>query len=375
LSSLRGSRFEVEVGPVAHGGHFVARLDSSAGDLAGTVVFVRHTLPGERVVVALTEGEPGDRFLRGDAVEVLDASPDRVPVPCPYAGPGACGGCDFQHVAVPAQRRLKAAVVSEQLRRIAGIDREVVVEPVPGDEQGLRYRTRMRFHRAADGSPGLRAHRSRHVVPVADCRIQASEALVVVEGEGPPVRVVEERVGRETFAVDATGFWQVHRGAPATLVDAVMEGAGARRDDRVVDLYAGVGLFSVFLADAVGAAGRVTAVEGDRSAAAHAEVNLSGRPWAHVLAGRVDKVLLRTDLGRVDVVVLDPPREGARRAVVERVARLQPRTVVLVACDPAAFARDAALFAEWGYRLGQVRAFDLFPMTSHLECVAHLVKG
>ena len=106
MSSLRGSRHEVEVGPVAHGGHCVARLGESAGELAGTVVFVRHTLPGERVVVELTEGEPGDRFLRGDAVAVLTASPERVAPPCPFAGPGLCGGCDFQHVSLERQRAL-----------------------------------------------------------------------------------------------------------------------------------------------------------------------------------------------------------------------------------------------------------------------------
>ena len=109
------------------------------------VVFVRHALPGERVVVEITEGTEGDRFWRGDAVEVLEASADRVAAPCPYAGPGLCGGCDFQHVSLAAQRGLKAEVVREQLRRLARLDVDVVVEPVPGDRDGLGWRTRQRY--------------------------------------------------------------------------------------------------------------------------------------------------------------------------------------------------------------------------------------
>ena len=121
MTHPEGTRLELRIGPVAHGGHMVARTPE------GQVVFVRHALPDERVVVEITES---GKFLRGDAVEVLEASPHRVPAPCPYAGPGACGGCDFQHVDLPEQRRLKAAVVAEQLQRLAGLEREVVVEEV-----------------------------------------------------------------------------------------------------------------------------------------------------------------------------------------------------------------------------------------------------
>jgi tRNA/tmRNA/rRNA uracil-C5-methylase (TrmA/RlmC/RlmD family) len=144
-----GERFEVEVGPIAHGGHCVARHEER-------VVFVRHALPGERVVVSVTEGEDDDRFWRGDAVSVLTPSPDRVPAPCPYAGPGLCGGCDFQHATPVAQRALKADVVREQLSRLAGIDLEVSVEEVP---PLLRWRSRMRYVALPDGARGLHLHR------------------------------------------------------------------------------------------------------------------------------------------------------------------------------------------------------------------------
>ena len=372
--SVVGERYDVEVGPVAHGGHCVVRLPEDAPEVAGTVVFVRHTLPGERITVEITEGSVGDRFLRGDAVVVHDEAPGRVAPPCRYAGPGRCGGCDFQHVDLAAQRALKAQVVAEQLRRLAHLDRTVTVEAVPGDVDGLRWRTRMRYHHAEQGGLGLRAHRSRHVVPVDDCLIQAPGARVLVEGEPVPEAPVVEVVRGRSFEVAPDGFWQVHRGAPEVLVEAVLEAAGLAAGERVVELYSGVGLLSLFLGEAVGPAGTVHAVEGDRTATGLAETNLAAYPWVTTTRGPVEQVLAGDEVGECDVVVLDPPRTGARREVVEAVAALGPRTVVYVACDPAAFARDVAYFATAGYDLTGLRAFDLFPMTHHVEVVGVLSK-
>ncbi len=163
-ASLLGQEATLDIGPVAHGGHCVARWD-------GRVVFVRHTLPGERVRVRVTEGDESSRFLRADAVEVLDAADGRVPVPCPHAGPGRCGGCDFQHVAPARQRELLAAVVSEQLQRLAGLDVDVTVQAVPPDDLG--WRTRVGWTVAADGGVGFRRHRSHEVEPVDRCLIAA----------------------------------------------------------------------------------------------------------------------------------------------------------------------------------------------------------
>jgi tRNA/tmRNA/rRNA uracil-C5-methylase (TrmA/RlmC/RlmD family) len=367
--TLVGQRYDVDLGPVAHGGHVVARLPADLPGVGGSVVFVRHGLPGERVTVEVTEGVPGDRFLRADAVEVHEASPDRVPPPCPYAGPGRCGGCDFQHVDLDAQRHLKAEVVAEQLRRLAGLDRAVVVEPVPGEVDGLGWRSRMRYATTPDGRVGLRAARSHRVVPVDRCLIAAPDAITLVDEESSPEPVVEEVLGQR-FTVARDGFWQSHRGAPGTLVRAVLAAGEPRVGEVVVDLYCGVGLFTAFLADAVGATGRVVGVEGDRTAVEHARATLAGRPWAEVHAGSVDRVLGRRPVSRADLVVLDPPREGAKRRVLEEVVALSPRAVVVVACDPASFARDTALLGESGYRLDDLRAFDLFPMTHHVEVVA-----
>jgi tRNA/tmRNA/rRNA uracil-C5-methylase (TrmA/RlmC/RlmD family) len=348
-----GERLTVDVGPIAHGGHCVARAE-------GRVVFVRHALPGERVEVVVTEGSEGDRFWRADAVVVLSSSPDRVTPPCPYAGPDACGGCDFQHVALQAQRGLKAAVVREQLSRLTGLEFDVEVEAVPGDDHGLHWRTRQRYVELPDGRRGMRKHRSHDVEVVDECLLEASE---------PPQHTVRGR----SFSVAQGGFWQVHPGAPEVLVDTVLSFLAPRPGESVLDLFAGVGLFAAFLSESVGSGARVVAIEGDREACRHADSNLGSA--AEVAQGSVDRVLASAYQEPFDLVVLDPPREGARRPVVEQVVARTPRAVAYVACDPAALARDLAIFAEHGYRLSQLRAFDLFPMTHHVECVALLEKG
>jgi tRNA/tmRNA/rRNA uracil-C5-methylase (TrmA/RlmC/RlmD family) len=406
-----GSEFEVTVGAVAHGGHCVARHE-------GRVVFVRHTLPGERVVVRVTEDRhPG--FCRADAVEVLEASPDRVEPPCPYSGPGRCGGCDWQHVDPAAQRQLKAAVVREQLARLAGLEVDVTVEALPGGP--LRWRSRARFAVERSGAAGLRRHRSHDVVVLDDCPITVETAAQAVlrqrwpgagavdvsvdstgavtttrlDRRGHPTssRVVrpggdlpeepstraERHAGGRDWEVEGTGFWQVHPGAADALVAAVAEFAGVRPGETVLDLYAGVGLFGGALAPAAGPEGRVVCVESDEAACAAADANLADLPQAEVWQGEVDAAglgELLAELGRgPDVVVLDPPRAGAGPAVSRLLAATGARAVVYVACDPAALARDVAAFGEAGYRLAAIRGFDAFPMTAHVECVAHLVPA
>jgi tRNA/tmRNA/rRNA uracil-C5-methylase (TrmA/RlmC/RlmD family) len=405
-----GSEFEVTVGPVAHGGHCVARHE-------GRVVFVRHSLPGERVRVRVTEDRHAG-FCRADAIEVLDASPDRVERPCPYSGPGRCGGCDWQHVDPAAQRRLKAAVVREQLSRLAGLDVDVTVEELPGGP--LRWRSRARFAVDRSGEPGLRRHRSHDVVLLDDCPITVEPAALAVlrrhwpgagavdvsvdstgavtttrlDRRGHPTssRVVrpggdlpaeptgraERHAGGRDWEVEGTGFWQVHPAAADALVDAVTGFADVRAGDVVLDLYAGVGLFGGALAPAAGPGGRVVCVEADEAACAAADVNLADLPQAEVWQGEVDAdglTELLAELGASpDVVVLDPPRAGAGPAVSRLLAGAGARAVVYVACDPASLARDVAAFVEAGYRLAALRGFDAFPMTAHVECVALLVR-
>jgi len=399
LESLVGTQFEAEIGKVAHGGHCVTRYD-------GRVVFVRHALPGETVRVRITGGSAGDRFLLGDAVEVLRPSAHRVVAACRFAGPGKCGGCDWQHCELSYQRELKAAVVAEQFQRLAGLDVDVAVEALPGDREGLRWRTRTEFAVDASGAAGLRRHHSHEIIPVEDCLISTERVIAtgvldhrwpgatsvdVVDASGEPravtvplpqggstVPYVTERVDTgdwsAEFRFSARGFWQVHPGASATFVAHVLRELAPKSGERALDLYAGVGLFALALADAVGPTGAVLAIDSDARTVRDAKVNLRLRTEIELRRGKVDRALKLLVLQgiRADLVVLDPPRAGAGKSVITDIAALGPRAVAYVACDPAALARDVAYAREAGYGIRSLRAFDAFPMTHHIECIAVL---
>jgi len=398
-ASLIGTQFEARIGKVAHGGHCVTRYD-------GRVVFVRHALPGETVRVQITDGKAGDRFMLGDAIEVLEASAHRVVPACRFAGPGKCGGCDWQHSELTYQRELKAAVVAEQLQRLAGLEVEVVVEALPGDEEGLRWRTRTEFAIDTTGAAGLRLHHSHEIIPLDDCLISTKRVIGtgvlerrwpgaatvdVVDASGEPraltvplpqrsptVQYVTERVDSGDwsgeFRLAARGFWQVHPGAAATFVAHVLHELAPKPGERATDLYAGVGLFALALADAVGPTGAVLAIESDARAFGDAKTNLRAHQEIELRRGKVDRVLkplVRQGI-QSDLAVLDPPRTGAGKSVIKEIAALRPRAIAYVACDPAALARDVAYARNVGYGIRSLRAFDAFPMTHHVECIAIL---
>jgi len=431
-----GEVVEVTAEDVAQGGWCVARP-------AGLpVLFVRHALPGERVLARVTEVTA--KFARADAVEVREPSPDRVAPPCPYAHPGGCGGCDWQHASLPAQRALKAAVIAQQLRRMAGVEREMVVEPMPGDETGLGWRTRVQFAVREDGVAGLRAHRSHDVVGIDDCLIAhpGISDLGITRRSWPGIAAVEAAVGdgsreviltpdsRSRFSrtssadsppppsldtlagavpaqsvlsrggrtgrkltplrgrpyltqhaagrewrVSAGAFWQVHPAAAAMLTDAVLAAIEAKPGDTAVDLYCGVGLFTGAVAEQVGGAGAVTGVESDPAAVRDAKHNLRPWPWARVRDGDVARVARQRGLPRARLVVADPPRAGLAREVIGYLTGDSGATRFgYVSCDPATLARDLGLLLAAGWRLDNLRAFDAFPMTRHVECVATLTR-
>ncbi|WP_030766254.1 class I SAM-dependent RNA methyltransferase [Streptomyces sp. NRRL F-2664] len=428
--SLVGEEYEVEVGPVAHGGHCIARTAE------GRVLFVRHTLPGEKVVAKVTEGDTDSRFLRADAITVLDVSKDRVEAPCPYAGPGKCGGCDWQHAKPGAQRRLKGEVVAEQLKRLAGLTAEEAgwdgtVMPAEGDKlpagQVPQWRTRVQYAVDEDGTVGLRKHRSHDIEPIDHCMIAAPgvselgiekqdwpqmatveaiaasgsqdrqvvltprpggrlplveldkpvSVLRVEEKDGGVHRVhgrpfVRERADGRTYRVGMGGFWQVHPQAADTLIKAVMQGLMPRKGEMALDLYCGVGIFAGALAERLGETGAVLGIESTKRAVEDARHNLADFPRVRIEQGKVETVLPKTGITECDLVVLDPPRAGAGKQTVRHVAGLSARRIAYVACDPAALARDLAYFAEAGYKPRTLRVFDLFPMTHHVECVAIL---
>lgn len=366
----------LEIGPVAHGGHFVARHD-------GRVLFIRGALTGEIVDVLVTE--VNRRFARAEVTAVREPSPHRVVAPCPVAG--RCGGCDFQHISAPHTRELKRQVVQELLGHLGGYEFAGDVEevrPAP-----LDWRTRMRYHVGPSGRPALLAHRSRDLVelPEDGCLIAAREIArpdvsrvarageqviaalagdeVVVAAADRADQVLTEHVRGWSFSVAVDGFWQAHRGAPDTLVAAVMDGLRPRPGEVAADLYCGVGLFAGALVDS---GCRVLGIEGDRRATELARRNVSR---AHFLRGDVGLLVDRLPTV-IDIAVLDPPRSGAGSLVLSSLLSRRPRAVAYVACDPAALGRDLRVAAELGYGAVSVRAFDLFPLTHHVECVAVL---
>ena len=385
---------------MAAGGAALAR------DGDGRVVFVDGALPGERVRARLTE-ERRD-FARAVTVEVLDPSPDRVDPPCAALAAG-CGGCTWQHVARAAQGRLKAAVVVDALRRIAHLPEppEPDVFPLAGDARRTSARLAVSAagragHRPRSGAGAVETEACAAVHPLleelivagrypgagtvllrvaaatgerlarvgahaADVRVPA-DVVVTEEGDGKPAAVHEVVAGRR-FRVSADSFFQSGPVVAATLVDAVDAAAGDAlgAGGLVVDAYAGVGLLGAVLAERRRA--RLVAIESDRSAVADARANLAGLD-ARVAATEVARWRPRGDERDVDLVVADPSRTGLGRPGVSALAAAGAARLVLVSCDPASLARDAALLAGAGYRLRSVALVDAFPDTFHVETVS-----
>ena len=427
-----GDILELTIGEVVHGGWCVSRQDDT-----GWVVFVRHALPGERVRATVTQAT--SRFARADAVEILRPSPDRVAAPCPYARPGGCGGCDWQHASLAAQRRFKAAVIRQQLSRIASLDLEVEVQAIDGDHDGLGWRTVVSFAIDGNGHAGLRRHRSHEVVEIDQCLIAhrlvtdvgvtnvtwprdaesvevnvspaASQRGVLVAARGATPRALPDvsaetveltgRSGRRTsvsgsgsltqhaagrdWRVSLGGFWQVHPGAADLLAAEVVAALAPKPGDVALDLYCGAGLFAGLVAEAVGPAGAVIAIEHDPVAVNDARHNLRDLPWAQVHRGDVARVLRRTGLGGASIAVLDPPRAGVAKHVIDVLCgRGQPAAaesgarrltkIAYVSCAPATLARDLRLLLDGGWRLTGLRGYDAFPMTHHVECLATLAR-
>lgn len=419
-----GQIVDLEITDAAHGGVFVGRLD-------GRVVFTADAIPGERVRARLTDASKAS-FWRADTVEVTDPSPyrqrhiwpeadvDRDPADRP-------GGAEFGHIELSHQRDLKRHILATALQRTghvavpvefegpraASVGNHVVAE----QPDGTRWRTRVSLHVDDDGRMGAYAARSHRVIPTESMPLAtaAIERAAAALGRPAPGRVdlvqpadghvrvlprpdgaerrggstrrhsevVVEHVGARRFRVDAGGFWQVHRLAASTLTTVVAEelADGVDPDGWHLDLYGGVGLFGALLGDLAGPAARITSVEGNERATEHAGENLAEWVGARAETARVDRWTraLRQKISDRDrerlargTVVLDPPRTGAGAAVVDDLAALGPASIVYVACDPVALARDLSRFADHGYRADRVRGIDLFPHSHHMEAVALL---
>lgn len=399
MASSAPNLLDLDITGIAHGGTFIARHE-------GRVVFVSDAIPGERVRVQISDASKSS-FWRGETVEVLDASPHRrahvwAEADVSRAPADRAGGADLGHIELAHQLALKRQVLQEALDKFAGPGITAPeVEPIDSGD-GTGWRTRISLHVDDDGVVGPFAARSHQVIavqshPLARRRVAAEARALknakpgridIVESSGgqihvirrseagkrPAPQLITEQVGERKFTLDADGFWQVHAHAAHTLDNAVRTTLAGRVSPEAThfDLYGGVGLFAASLVD-LGATDIVT-VESSRRATEHARQNLAAFDVTAVTA-RVDRFLAgHAPDKQSGVVVLDPPRAGAGRTVVEGVHALSPEAILYVACDPVALARDLGTFRGLGWRTESLQAFDLFPNSHHFEVVALLTR-
>jgi tRNA/tmRNA/rRNA uracil-C5-methylase (TrmA/RlmC/RlmD family) len=393
-------------GPPANGGSCVARHD-------GRVVFVRYALPGETARVRITDER--EAYWYGDAVEILEPSPDRIPSLCPIAGPDGAGCCDLAFASPEAARALKGEVVVNQMEKIAsyrppGLLRAERV----GAGEPTGWRTRVRMGVGYGGKAGFRRHHSSDIATAPDCGQlppglldgvrdrtwpMGAEIHVVVDDDGrrhvvragpwegrrrgfprPNFEVVEgareavQRVGDRTWRIPVTGFWQSHRDAARTYSELVAAWAALEPGMTAWDLYGGAGVFAAALADGVGEIGRVLTVDMSRPASGAATRALSDLPQVQVVNASVRNVVSALT-ERPDVAVLDPPRRGAGKDVITLLAQAGVPRVIHIGCEVASFARDVGLYLQHGYAVDDLRVFDAFPLTHHAEAIALLSRS
>ena len=372
-------------------------------------MFTPFVLPGERIVARARQEKPG--LVRAETLEVVDAAPERVPAPCQYFG--RCGGCHYQHAPYEYQLAAKLRILTEELRRLGKIDPPGEIATVSAEPWG--YRNRAQVH-IEDGRLGYREARSHRLCPIDHCPISSPKlndtigSLVrmmrdsrwprfvrsleiftderevqinVLDTDRPVARrffdwCAEEIPGLVPGALDYDGrfrvssnsFFQVNRFLADRLVETVL---GDLSGATALDLYAGVGLFSLPLARRFQ---NVTAIESGGGAVRDLQFNATRAELANIHAEqRTAEEFLAGLRQAPDFMLLDPPRSGIGKTVVERLTALRPRRVTIVACDPATLARDLAGLVANGFRLDKLTLVDLFPQTFHLETVAELTTG
>ncbi|HET6732119.1 class I SAM-dependent RNA methyltransferase [Mycobacterium sp.] len=390
------------VGPPANGGSCVARHD-------GRVVFVRYALPGETVKVRIVADHGS--YWHADVVEVIEPSADRVDPLCPIAGVDGAGCCDLAFAAPDATRGLKGAVVANQLSRLGGYhwrdEEEAAAEPVGGGS-ATGWRTRVRLDTSSEGRVGFHRYHSAELVTDLECaqlpagmldglqdrtwppgaqlhvaldddgdrhvvqsgpRVGRKTSTQVVEGGYEAV----QRVGNRVWRVPVTAFWQAHRDAARVYSELVAGWAQLDAGMTAWDLYGGAGVFAAVLAEEVGETGRVVTVDTSRGASRSARAALADLGWVSVVTDSVRRALA-AERQRADVAVLDPPRAGAGREIIDQLAAADVPRVVHIGCEAASFARDVGLYRGHGYQVEDLRVFDSFPLTHHVECVAVLTR-
>jgi 23S rRNA (uracil1939-C5)-methyltransferase len=406
--------FELTLTEMAHGGSALGRHDRRT-------IFVPYAIPGERITARITDDRK--RYAFAEGVRVLEPSPHRVAPRCAHFGPQRCGGCHFQHIAYAAQLEYKRDIVLDQLKRIGGFPNPVV-RPTLASPDEWEYRHHATFHVNQAGDLCYVGTDNAALIPVEECHIIRPELLNLLgeldfesipeldrvrlqigsdgdlmvilstkDDEAPELEVtmpvsinlllsdnepvnligsthVHYTVRGRRFRVTAGGFFQVNLPQAEALVDLVLQKLNLQGGEKVLDLYAGVGLFTRFLAER---ASLVTSVESYPPAVTDADENLADLDNIDLIEGSVEDVLPELE-DTYDAAVIDPPRTGVEPEALDALVERGPRAIVYISCEPATLARDAKRLVAKGYRLVDVQPVDMFPQTYHIECVAYFTR-
>jgi 23S rRNA (uracil1939-C5)-methyltransferase len=399
---------EITLSGLAYGG------DAFGRDEDGKMIFVPFALPGERVKVEIVEAH--QRWARSQLVEVIEASTDRIEPRCRHFAD--CGGCHYQHMPYTAQVQAKAEIVRSQLERIGGFEDPPIEGTVPSPAP-WNTRNHLQFNLTPEGHLGFMAAGSHRIVPIEECHLPEpvlsdlwprlnvesisgldrigfrsgvmGACMIMLEGKGAPEmeviidlpasvvwlapggllvlagdRSLDFIISDRTFVVSAGSFFQVHTALAEELVQLVIRELSVQPGKTIFDLYAGVGLFSAFLAHE---GARVVAVEESSRACSDFEKNLEEFDDIELYEAPVETALpaIRS---RPDAVIIDPPRAGLSRKALQYLIDLTPPRLVYVSCDPATLARDSRRLKDAGYQFVRCTPIDLFPQTFHIETVS-----
>lgn len=405
--------YEVQLTTFAHGGEAIGRLPD------GRAVFVPYAIPGESVSVRLIEEKRG--YARAGVPQILSTSPERIPARCPHFT--ECGGCHYQHMTYSSQLKAKRNVLCDQLERIGKLQNPSVETTIPSKSQ-WNYRNHIQLDITEKGDLGYHRPRSNDVIAIDECHLPDPTIQSILSqidiGSLPGLEQVGLRVGSDdklmlvlkshsdqapefsierlplsavflgprgdfvlagsshihikilerVFQVSSSSFFQINNDITGSIVNHLLQHLPLDDDTTLLDVYCGVGLFSAFLADKVK---HLIGVEAMTTACDDFLTNLDEYQNVDLIEGKAEDVLHDLDI-QPDIILVDPPRTGLHRKVLDSIADLQPSTLAYVSCDPATLARDSHRLSKKGYHPTLITPFDLFPQTYHIESVSFWEK-
>lgn len=404
----RPETFDLQLEKHTYGGDAMGRLPD------GRAIFVPFALPGERVRVSVVEEKKN--FARAEIIEIIEPSPDRINARCKHFG--ECGGCHYQYLPYEKQLEIKTDILRDQLARIGKIENPPV-QTMVANPNPWNYRNHLQFSLDENGGLGFQAPHSNRVIPITECHLpeasisdfwkqlkfepetgiqrvslragREEDLLLVLESDSPEPPELEIEAGisiahvyndntvviagndhiiirvlDRDFKVSASSFFQVNTIMAGKMVDHLFTGLRVSLSTTLLDIYCGVGLFSAFFAQKCG---RVIGIESSASACDDFAFNLDEFENVDLYEGTAEEVIPHLE-AKPDIVMVDPPRAGLDKLVVDGILKLNPSTIAYVSCDPSTLARDAARLMNGGYTLKEVTPFDLFPQTYHIESIS-----